>query len=223
MNPKITENEVFLYHCNRLSQERRREVEDAVQIDPQVRAWFSEHAPANEPVAVPSIDLADPKMARIAAVAFEVVAREEEIELLNEWLLRPTLKAPVPELESNQLHTAGKKWIYRNEVPNYLGADPDSITIASIKCPWVEPDYRHGYLKVRQALDDLPDGRVDIVVVRLRGTEQPITYRLPGYQLKRTKSYWTDDITLRTIVPDGWAPGDTFYYAVEPAVTEGGK
>ncbi|MBY0457583.1 MAG: hypothetical protein K2V38_09620 [Gemmataceae bacterium] len=217
MNPKITRKDVFLYHAGQLPRARRRAVEEAYATDPQVKGWYDELTPAEDgPITLPKLDLADPKMARFAAVAMEIAAREEAFEALMDWVLKPTSELPDAGLVAGRLLLRPYGMVYQNEVVPAIGFDPETFPIPEMTCPCIDPDYAHGYLTVRQPLDALADGRIEIVAVRLRDGSEPATFRTE-WALERDDRCWHDNIPLTDLLPDGWVEKDRYVYAVRPA------
>jgi hypothetical protein len=218
MKPKITRKDVFLYFAGQLSDDQRRAVEEACETSPEVRMWYNNLARTEDrSVRTPKIDLTNPRMARLAAIAFGIVRQDEEFAAWQAWASKPSPTLPGSDPEPDRLLVAPGGMVYRNEVPTGMSFDSRSPKSLPVTCPCVESDYARRYLIVCQPLDTLPDGRVDITAVRLRPDGETVTYRLESWQLEQADTCWYDYIPLMSVLSDGWTAGDTFVYVVQPS------
>ena len=98
MDSRITPQDVVLYISNRLTPSRRLAVDEAKQTNPQVRTWFEDYEhPGVLEQPMTTVDLDDPKVARLAAIAFEIVSRKEELDVWLDWFRQPAKNLRLPD------------------------------------------------------------------------------------------------------------------------------
>jgi hypothetical protein len=227
MTARITRNDVVRYFANELDRARRREIESACRSDPEVERWFEELRPsAEEMPPVPEVRLDAPESRRLAVLTYLSVEREQVREW-EEWIRNlvtagaTTSQPPGEIVPSELLEGAQGTLVYREPVPLNMAGAQDTFSVPPQKVvPFIEPDYVGGRLIIRQRLDRLPRGVVEVIVVRRRENE---VETLPAVRIELEKTqppegepYWYVEVPLQRLIGE-FRPGDDFTYCVEAA------
>jgi hypothetical protein len=233
MSSPITKFDVFLYFADQLSRARRLELEAACKTNAQVRQWFADLTPTDaelEQQPVPAVQIDSPANRDLAASTYLSVERDERAEQVLQWSawIRTLMtggksaSGPPCEIVPLELLEGRSTLLYREPAPLAMAADQDTFSVPPPEVPRIYPDYAGGRLIIRQALERVPGGLVEVIVVRRRGENEvealpPVRIQLERAEPPEGEAYWYADVPLKSLIGD-FRPGDDFIYCVEAAL-----
>jgi hypothetical protein len=214
MNSHISKFDVFLYFANQLNRTRRRELEVACEKDDQVRKWFDELTPTEDELGnVPDDDLVANEIdCGDAGIAGSLWANYARAIAAGHYAAPPADVIPSGKVF---VVDAGSL-LYATPVPALGNANTPSVTPLEIPC--VFADYAKDRLTIRQTLDAVPTGVVQLVVLRRIGPNQVETLYSQPIKLERTSrpgngDYWYSEVALSSIGQIN--AGDDLIYCVD--------
>lgn len=224
---RITKKDVFLYFADKLDRARRIELEEATETDERVRRWFQELTPTEEErgrLPMPTIDVDSPEYRKLAAITYLSVEQDERDDLVSQWaawmrnLATASNTPPDNEISPAELLEARSgTLLYREPVP--MAMSDHHVPQPGIPC--IYPDYEADQLIIRQTLDRIPKGVVEVLVLRRRGETEVKSFPPVRLELKRAEQldgqpFWEKTVSLRSLIGDSQS-GDDFFYCLEVA------